>query len=258
MPTLTYTLGKFVWRELLTRDVEAAKRFYGGLFGWTSKDSPMGPEMIYTLWYNGETQIGGMMDIAALPDGEGVPPNWGVYVSVEDVDAAAARAVEAGAQIMGECHDIPGVGRFAVVQDPQGVYFNLYRSASGDPEDEMPKVHEFCWEALVTPDPAKALAFYEKVVGWGVTNENGTPLFTRAGRGDEALYVANVSPTSAGVPPHWATYVAVETLEATNAKCRELGGQVLVERIPVPGYGAFSVLQDPTGAYLNAFEPELA
>lgn len=256
MPTITHAPGKFVWRELLTRDVEAAKRFYGELLGWTFEDRPMGPGFTYTLLKLGSEPIGGLMDLASMPDGKGehIPPNWSVSVSAPDVDATAKRAVEEGGKLLDDCMDIEGVGRFAVLQDPQGAVITLIRFDDGDGEEAMPKPHEFCWESLQTPDPAAASAYYQKVLGWGVTQEEaGIPIFTRQGPGGE-VYLANIVPATE-MPPHWATYVAVEDLETANAKVQALGGTVILQRFEVPVYGAFSVIQDPTGAFVNLFQP---
>jgi predicted enzyme related to lactoylglutathione lyase len=258
--TLTYTLGRFVWRELFTRDVEGAKRFYGALFGWTWEDRPMGPDWSYTLWKNGDKQIGGMMDLADMPgDSEKIPPHWAVYVSVENVDETAQRAVEAGGKILSDCHDIPGVGRFAVLQDPDGAVFNLFRSANGDPEDGMPGVGEFCWESLSMTNPAKALAFYQSIIGWGTTTmgegENAMTLFTRVANG-EPVTLASTGPAPEGTPSNWMTFVGVADAAETVATCCTLGGTVLVDRTPIPDVGAFAILQDPCGTVFAVFEAD--
>ena len=252
--TITYTLGKFVWRELFTRDVAASKRFYSGLFGWTSEDRPMGPDWSYTLWRNGDKQIAGMMNLADLPgEGEHVPPHWAVYVSVEDVDATVAKAVAEGGTLLGDCHDIPGVGRFAVLQDPQGAHFNVFRSLTGDPEDGMPVTHEFCWETLATTDAAKAIEFYQKIIGWSTEKMGDGQVFTRSA-GGETVQLASIGPVPEGAPPHWMTFVAVESVSATVGKCRELGGKVLVDRTEIPDIGAFAILEDPSGAGISVFQ----
>jgi hypothetical protein len=250
--TLTYTLGKFVWRELLTRDLEGAKRFYGELFGWRIQDVPFGEGGTYTLLYSGETQVGGMMDLAHVSGGANVPPHWGVYVSVADVDAAAAKVAPAGGKVFVPPTDIPEVGRFAVIQDPQGAVFSLFRSAKGDMPDAEPAVGEFCWEHLHTTDPTAALPFYTEVVGWGVQEMMGLHFFNR-NHGQTPLAV--VSQTPEGVPAHWLTYVRVADLDATVAKTRELGGEAIEPRIDVPGMGAFALLKDPAGAYFMLSQP---
>jgi hypothetical protein len=256
--TLTYTLGKFVWRELYTRDVAAAKRFYSGLFGWTAEDVPMGPDWSYTLLKNGDKQIGGIMDLANLPnEGQGIPPHWAVYVSVADVDATAEKAVAAGGKLLNPCMDIPNVGRFAVLQDPQGAVIQVFRSASGDPEDRAPERHEFCWENLSTTNPTKAAEFYQQVIGWGTTTMNDTILFTRQSHG-ETVSLASVGPAPEGTPSHWAPFVAVDRVEAAIAKARELGGEVLLDRTEIPEVGAFGVIRDPIGAAIFLFESNRA
>jgi uncharacterized protein len=109
--------GAFSWCELLTTDVPEAKRFYSKLFGWTLEPAPM-PGMEYTLVKYGGEQMGGIM---SMPPGcEGMPPSWGVYVTVADVDATAKLAVEMGGKVLVPPQDIPQVGRFCVLQDPQG------------------------------------------------------------------------------------------------------------------------------------------
>jgi predicted enzyme related to lactoylglutathione lyase len=109
--------GAFSWCELLTTDVPEAKRFYSKLFGWTLEPAPM-PGMEYTLVKYGGEQMGGIM---SMPPGcEGMPPSWGIYVTVADVDATAKLAVEMGGKVLVPPQDIPQVGRFCVLQDPQG------------------------------------------------------------------------------------------------------------------------------------------
>ena len=109
--------GAFSWFELMTSDVDGAKKFYANLFGWATEAMPMG-DMNYTIVKVGEEGLGGIM--ATPPQAAGSPPNWGVYVTVNDVDATARKAEELGGKILVPPTDIPNVGRFCVLQDPQG------------------------------------------------------------------------------------------------------------------------------------------
>jgi len=111
-------LGAFSWFELMTTDVKGAKKFYTQLFGWETEDMPM-ENMSYTITKIGDEGVGGIMPIPA--EAEGTPAHWGVYVTVDDVDATARKAEELGGKIHVPPTDIPNVGRFCVVQDPQGV-----------------------------------------------------------------------------------------------------------------------------------------
>ena len=112
--------GAFSWCELMTTDADAAKAFYTKLLGWETEDMPM-PEMTYTVVKAGGKAIGGIMPIPK--EAQGMPPKWGPYVTVDDVDLTARTAEQLGAKICEPPQDIPGVGRFCVIQDPQGAMF---------------------------------------------------------------------------------------------------------------------------------------
>jgi predicted enzyme related to lactoylglutathione lyase len=120
--------GVFVWDELMTTDVEGAKKFYAAVFGWSSFDNEMGGGMTYTLFRrNGEgSEVGGCMP---RPEGVDAPSHWKPYIGTDDVDGTVAKAQELGGTVLAEPADIPGVGRFAVLQDPQGAPFGLLASS---------------------------------------------------------------------------------------------------------------------------------
>ncbi len=133
MPDPMKTHGMFSWNELLTTDVSAAKAFYTGLLGWTTEDMPM-PDMhmAYTVAKVGDTPVAGMMSMP--PDvPKGMPPVWGSYITVSDVEAATRKAVELGGSIIKPPTNIPEVGRFCVLADPQGAVFSMIQYV------EMPK-----------------------------------------------------------------------------------------------------------------------
>ena len=112
--------GAFSWCELMTTDVEAAKRFYTELLGWTTEEVP---DMSYTIVKTGGTGVGGIM--AVPPQAAGAPPQWGTYVTVDDVDATACKAQELGAKTIVPLTDIPNVGRFYTFRDPQGAVISI-------------------------------------------------------------------------------------------------------------------------------------
>ena len=117
--------GAFCWMELLTRDPARAGKFYSDLFGWTTKSSSF--DANYTEFWRGEAPIGGMMKIT--PEMGQMPSNWTVYWMVSDVDASAAKAKSLGAKVMVGPQDIPTVGRFAALADPQGAFFSIFKPA---------------------------------------------------------------------------------------------------------------------------------
>lgn len=109
--------GAFGWHELMTTDVEAAKAFYSKLFGWEMVEYPMDVGTYWGLKVNGD-EVGGMMNMT--PEMSGMPPVWGIYITVDDVDQTARQVESLGGKIMRPPSDIPDVGRFCVFADPQG------------------------------------------------------------------------------------------------------------------------------------------
>lgn len=243
-----YTYKNFVWRELMTPDLEAAKGFYGELLGWQFEEMPMPEGPAYTVIKRGDGYIGGLL----TPPHPG-PAAWISYVSVPDVEAAA-KAVEAhGGRVVAPVMDIPP-GRMAVVADPHGAHFTLWTSASGDGPIKTPGPGAFCWETLTTPDAAAAKAFYAAVIGWDVQPGPGGPDSVVFAAGE--LAVADVQQTDA-YPPHWLTYVVAGPLDAMRAKAEQLGAKVIVPRIEVPNVGNIALIADPTGAFIGIFEPQM-
>lgn len=122
------THGAFSWSELMTPDPEAAGRFYGALFGWTVKAMDMGTGP-YHVANVGETSVAGIM--APPPGAEGMPANWGCYVTVDNVDETIAKCGSLGGKTLMPPMDVQGVGRMAVLQDPQGAVFSVITYSSG-------------------------------------------------------------------------------------------------------------------------------
>jgi hypothetical protein len=112
--------GAFSWCELITSDPEGAKEFYSQLLGWSLNDGPI-QGMPYTVIKAGDQEVGGLMEMA--PNAPPMPPAWGVYITVEDVDAAAEKAKALGGRVLMPPTNIETVGRFALIQDPQGATF---------------------------------------------------------------------------------------------------------------------------------------
>jgi predicted enzyme related to lactoylglutathione lyase len=118
------TPGDFSWTELMTRDIEGAKKFYGEVLGWEMEDMPMGEGQPYTVLKAGGAGVGGIMPMPeSVP--QHVPPHWAAYVTVEDVDATAKKAEQSGATVIVPPTDIPNVGRFCTFQDPQGAVLSV-------------------------------------------------------------------------------------------------------------------------------------
>jgi len=114
--------GVFSWNELATTDVSTAKKFYRDALDWELVDTQAG-DMVYTKVKVNDLEVGGMMSLP--PDAPGMPPAWGSYVTVDDVDARVARVQSLGGKLLVAPRDIPDVGRFAVIADPQGAMLGM-------------------------------------------------------------------------------------------------------------------------------------
>ncbi|HEY2748054.1 MAG TPA: VOC family protein [Polyangia bacterium] len=252
--------SRFVWRELMTGDVGKAVQFYSKLFGWKSETVDMGT-MKYTLVKRGDQQVGGIYETPA--QAKGVPPHWLGYVSVDNVDAACEKAVRLGAKIMMSPMDIPNIGRWAVITDPQGAAIAPFRGNMEAPAYTRATPGEFCWDELMTSDLAAANKFYSSLFGWvPVEHDMGAmgkyTLFKSPGteKDDKAPGVggAMAMPKDVQQPPHWMHYIEHADVDKGATMARELGGQMLVPPTDIPQIGRFAVFADPTGAHFAIYK----
>lgn len=243
--------GQFVWYELMTTDTQAAKAFYGDVVGWGAQDTPM-PGMNYTLFMLGDTHAAGLMDLPEEARRMGAPPSWIGYVAVNDVDASAEEAARLGGVVHVPPRDIPNVGRFAIVADPQGATLALFkssRSEQGQPPAPMTPGH-IGWHELAAADWLKAFAFYGDLFGWQKAEtipigEMGVyQLFSAGGLPIGGMF--NKPPMCP--VPFWLYYFTVSDIDAAAARVAAAGGQVVMGPMEVPG-GAWIVQgRDPQGA----------
>jgi len=246
--------GRFVWHDLMTTDLEKSREFYGELFGWKVHEVDMGPTGTYRMIRAGEEDIGGMVPLDAA---QNVPSHWLAYAHVEDVDAACQRATGGGGQVLVPPTGIPGVGRFAVVQDPTGGCIAPFRSDRPYTEEteKIAGVGTFCWGELLTHDVDAARRFYGELFGWGV-QEMAMPegTYTVFTRGQRQAAGAMKMPPEAQAPSHWMHYIVVEGVDAAAARIQELGGKLWVEPRDIEGIGRFAVGADTTGGTFAVFK----
>ncbi len=246
--------GRFVWHELMTKDTKAAESFYKEVVGWdTGKwggaEAPA--DMDYTMWMAGQTPVGGVMAVPEEAAAMGAPPSWLAYVEVPDVDQTIARAIQLGAKQLGEAQTVAGVGRFAVLQDPQGAAFCIITSEANLTEEGDPQPLEFSWHELVTTDYSKADAFYRELFGWQKQDEMDMgPMgkYLMFGR-DRFMYGGMMNkPADMPAPPHWLHYVRVDSADAAAERATKAGGTVINGPMDVPGGDRIAQIIDPQGA----------
>jgi uncharacterized protein len=244
--------GGFVWYELMTTDTPAAKAFYGKVAGWGTQDMPM-PGMTYTMFLAGEQAMGGLLDLPEDARKMGVPPNWMGYVAVDDVDAKVEQVKRLGGAVHVPPTDIPEVGRFAVIADPQTAVIALFKPLPRPDEPPVPAPGtpgRVGWHELLAVDWQKALAFYGEIFGWQKADavnigEMGTyQLFSSGGQVIGGMF--NKPPA---VPvPFWLYYVNVGDIDAAAERVKAGGGKILNGPMEVPGGDWIIQGSDPQGA----------
>lgn len=247
-----FSVGRFVWHDLMAKDPDAARAFYTELMGWNVREMDMGEHGKYTMLLNGENGLGGIVSLAGAPD---IPSHWIDYITVEDVDASCKKVDELGGKTCVPAFDIPGVGRTAVVEDPNGAVFHLFRSAQGDAPERRPAVGDFCWYDCLSDDMRKAESFYGGLFGWTFVEPpfQGGPKMSVASRGDVAL--ASIMEKPAGVPRSvWMNYLLVDELDESTARAERLGAKKLMGPTDIPTIGRFNLIEDPAGAQVILFE----
>ncbi len=243
--------GDFIWYELLTTDPDAAAVFYGSVLGWEVSDSGQAG-MDYRLFLIGGSKIGGMM---ALPSGAldaGLRPVWLGYIGVDDVDVTIGANTAAGGTVHMPATDIPGVGRLALLADPQGAVFYVMHGASEATSTAFSSTApgHCSWNELTTSDLTAALEFYGARFGWakGEVMDMGAlgdyQFITQDGRGIGAMMTRQ----SDGPPPMWTYYFRVTDIDAAAESARAGGGHILHGPCAVPGGDHILIGTDPQGA----------
>jgi Predicted enzyme related to lactoylglutathione lyase len=243
--------AKFVWYDVMTSDTKAAESFYRSVIGWDTKDSGM-TDRSYTLLSVGPTMVGGLMPIPEEARATGWRPTWTGYVGVAEVDTYAARVKAAGGSVHRAPEDIPGVGRFAVVADPQGAAFILYAGKTGEePAPVVPGTPGHVgWHELHTGDREGAYGFYAGLFGWtkGEAIDMGPMGIYQIFAIDGAPVGGMMTKSQSTPAASWLYYFNVEAIDAAVARVGHAGGQIINGPHQVPGGSWIAQCIDPQGA----------
>ena len=248
-----YEPGTFSYVELSTSDAEAAKSFYGGIFGWDYEDTEL-PEEAGGGTYTTCNVQGD--SAAAIFKGDGsMPPHWNNYITVESAEVAKDRATELGGEILMGPIDVMGFGHMVAIADPTGGAFMAWEPKQTPGAQRVNDPGCFTWTELHTPDVDAALEFYTGMFGWG-TDEMETgdgPRYVVVKVGDRSN--GGVMDAQEGEPPKWMPYFTVESREEAVAKAGDGGGNVLAQMEFGPGL--IAVMSDPQGAMFGVFEGDV-
>ena len=248
--------GAFCWIELATTDQNAAKNFYGQLFGWGVHDFPMGPNDFYSMFQREGRDICAACTMRAEQRSQGVPPHWMIYVAVESADAAANRAAPLGGKVLAPAFDVFDAGRMSVLQDPTGAVFSVWQAKRHAGTGITGVDGTLCWADLSTPDQEHASLFYRDLFGWKIVQgENDPSGYLHIVNGEE--FIGGIPPAARrnpNIPPHWLAYFAVSVCDATAAKAKDLGATFHLAPMTLENVGRMAVLADPQGAVFAIFQ----
>jgi len=249
--------GSFIWYELLTSDPDAAAAFYGEVIGWTAAGAGQ-PGVDYRIFSAGGTPVAGHMK---LPDGAsemGMRPGWLGYIGVDDVDAAVGDIERAGGKVHMPAMDMEGVGRMALVADPQGIPFYVMRGESEEASTSFaPAEARHCnWNELSTPDQDGALAFYTGRFGW----EKGEvmPMGEMGGYqfiDHDGSMIGAIMTAPPGRPAGWNFAFGVPSIDEAAERIPAGGGTIHHGPIEVPGGDWVIMANDPQGVAFMVVGP---
>lgn len=245
--------GTPIWYELMTPDPGAAQAFYQPLARWTFHSPTGGMERDYRTFTGPDGDgVGGVLNMAGRGS---VAAVWVVYFGVSDVDAMAARVTDLGGSIHMPPQDIPGVGRFAFVADPQGATFYLMRGASdADSTAYAPLKSGHCsWNELVTTDQDAAFGFYGQLFGWkkaGSMPMGALGEYAFVANGGADVFGAIMTTQTPDAAAFWNFAFTVDDIDAAHAAAEAGGGTITQEPVKLPGDqdGWFIQMTDPQGA----------
>jgi len=246
--------GKLIWAELVTPDLAAAERFYGGIFGWTFHDIRTG-DTNYAIAKLGDAPIAGLLQRPVQSDRRR-QGGWLPFLSVASVPDTGQRVLEHGGKELRPPRAYPLRGKQAIYADPQGAVFAVLNSHSGDPPDVIAAPGEWLWGAVMTRDPESAAAFYQEVFGYEVfelpSGARGAHLLLASE--NYARASVNPLPQADAVQPHWIGFVRVSDVSQAADAAKTFGGRILVEPHPDRHGGTVALLADPAGAAIGVMD----
>jgi len=230
--------GRFVWHELMTTDTKSAANFFTKVIGWKTQAWEQDPK--YTMFIGSGRPMAGLMMLPADAKAMGAPPSWLTYISTPDVDETAQQAKTLGGKVLKTPADIPTIGRWALIEDPQGAVFAAFTPTQGDaPPDTSPTTGDFSWHELATTDQPAAFAFYRQLFGWKETSSMdmgpGMGTYLMFGWKETPAGGIFTKPSQMPGPSSWLPYIRVGDARKVAETIKQRGGRVINGPMEVPG-----------------------
>lgn len=252
--------GRFIWHELMTTDTKSAMDFYSQVIGW--KTQAWSQDVSYMMFVAKAGPMAGVMLLPEDAKAMGAHPTWLVYIGTPDVDETTRLAAELGGKVLKSPENIPSVGRFSVLQDPQGAVFAAFTPLEAPGEMKKPTLGDFSWHELTTTNWQAAFAFYERLFGWEKTEsmDMGPGLGTYQMYGWKGITLGGMwnKPASMPAPPHWLAYTNVSDSRKAAAIVTKLSGRVVNGPMEVPGGSWMAQCLDPQGVLFAVHSPKPA
>jgi len=246
-PTNNKLVGKIVWHDLLTDEVNSVKDFYGKLFGWTF-DNGGDPNAVYTTILLNGNPIGGIVHLEKKVGDINYAAQWMEYISVDDVDEVFQEVKKQNCKVYREPFDVLHRGRIAIFADSRGALIAILNSSSGDPADGEVEYNNWFWDELWTDDIDNSVNFYKTLFGYTTeeyktrSDKDYVMLRTEERRRAGVLKIPFEE-----VKPNWLPFVAVKDVKEVENKVEDLGGKILVASEKIIGNDA-AIVSDPSGA----------
>lgn len=243
--------GMFCWADMGSTNVEASKKFYTDMFGWTWDDA--GND--YWIAKMGKSMVAGLMK-SQCPDGKSY---WSTYLNTADLDTTMATAEKNGATTIVPKTEVGDWGWFSMHKDPTNAMIAFWQNKGDAPTESWTKneTGHMCWTELITNDIDRSGSFYCNTLKYTPENMNmgeGAPAYTMFKMGDtQAAGMMAIQKEWGEVPPHWMNYIQVDSITASSAKATKLGAKICKECTEIPGMGWFSIMTDPQGGTISMF-----
>jgi predicted enzyme related to lactoylglutathione lyase len=247
--TKTHIPGKFIWFELATTNPDQLKKFYGQVFNWKFQTITQTDEQ-YTLIKNSDHNVAGLFK-AKPREGVNLGALWIGMMSVDDPGKAAATAKTAGGSVHTSPKALPNRGTYALLRDPEGALFGVLKSDSGDPRDRKIENGNIFWVDLFAKDIQRAGAFYKKLAGYEISNEDYSGVKRTFLRSANKYRAGIVSLPGDANRSGWLPYVRVKDVMTTLKKVKAAGGVVMVEPDKALLDSNLAIFSDPLGGIMG-------
>jgi predicted enzyme related to lactoylglutathione lyase len=255
MPEITtYEHGTPSWVDLATTDLPEAEKFYGSLFGWEKEHSPIGDDQVYSMQKLRGKYVAAIYEQMQEQKEQGLPPHWGTYIAVNDVDSIAARVKKLGGTVVVEPMDVMDAGRMSLLMDPEGAVFAVWQAKEHQGAGLVNEAGTLCWNELVASDIEKSAEYYSELFGVSAEDMSGPMEYKMIKVGENQVAgIFKKTPEMKDMSSYWSVYFAVDDCDATVEKAKKMNAEVLVSPTDFPS-GRFAMLRDPQGATFSVIK----